>query len=668
MLPKNRARYLNALPIFIIVIAAFLRLWQIGVIPPGFHLDESFEGYEAWRILTDATYRPLYLRGNFGVPPLNAYANAITFGIFNQLGQPPGPTAMRITAALLGILSVAALFPLAHEIRKFDGNNTKLSLAFPLFAAATLAVMRWHIHFSRMGIEPIFVPLVWVICSWLLLRGWRSNAWGSFVGSGVVFGLGMYTYRGAWVIPFIMLAVSAYLLAHSVWTGTFARKRVVQLLLCGGVALIVFAPLALLFTRNPELIFLRLNQLSIVGQTGSPADNSVQQSFWAMTKMFGPFGAVGDADPRRNLPGAPALNIWLVIPFYFGLLLALVRINRPVYVVSLLGLIGLLSPGVISEYAPHFHRVLGGAAPTAIFCAIGLDQLWQWRPGRAQFVHWIAVALVVIGAFVGVRNYFVHWANLPDLFYAFDVGLWDLGQWAADQPADSTYISPRTLEHPTLAFALRETDPHARPITFDGRYIFPLAQKPVSPETYVSIEHEDFRTPLLLPGVFPDAAVEREMLDANDEIYARFYVRPPSATNRRPPQIERAVELGDGINLVGYDVQPETLNAGGILYLQLHWETDAAPTADWTTFSHLLRVAEDGAETQVAGKDGPPGNGSLITTRWVADWRILDEYQLALPADLAVGEYLLRIGMYQASGERLPADERGIDLGVVVIE
>ena len=54
----------------ILLLAAGLRLWQIDALPPGFHFDESFEGLEAWRILTDATYRPIFLEGNFGVAPI----------------------------------------------------------------------------------------------------------------------------------------------------------------------------------------------------------------------------------------------------------------------------------------------------------------------------------------------------------------------------------------------------------------------------------------------------------------------------------------------------------------------------------------------------------------------------------------------------------------------
>src|SRR5690606_7069513 len=99
-------------------IAALLRLWQIDQIPPGFHFDESFEGLEAWRILMDSSYRPIFLTGNFGVPPLNAYANAITFAVAGWLGGEAGPTAMRVTAALFGVLGVWAIFALGQEMRR----------------------------------------------------------------------------------------------------------------------------------------------------------------------------------------------------------------------------------------------------------------------------------------------------------------------------------------------------------------------------------------------------------------------------------------------------------------------------------------------------------------------------------------------------------------------
>lgn len=664
------ATYRRIILLCILIVAAALRLWQLPTLPPGFHLDESFQSLEAWRILADPTYRPIYLTGNFGVPPLNAYANALMFHLFMRFGGEPGPLAMHTTSVCFGLLTILAVYALATELRRFEPGGIQLSPAFPLFAAGTLAVMRWHIHFSRMGIESILVPLVWTTATGLLLHGWRTGRWVSFVGSGFLVGVGMYTYRGAWVIPFLFILVVAILLIERWWRGQLAKQHVVGVLLCAVIAFLIFAPLGLLFLREPQLILLRLNQIAIIGETGSPADDSVWNNLWTMSKMFGPFGTPGDADPRRNLPGAPALNLWLAFPFYLGFGLALWRIRRPAYAACVIGLVGLLSVNVFSEYAPHFHRILGATAPTALLCGIGLDSLWRWQLLRNVRLYWLSIVLLLLGAGTDARDYFVRWANLPDLYYAFDVGLWQIGRETAAQPADTTvYLTPRSLAHPTLAFAweavAQRTD---RPVTFDGRHVFPTMDQAQSrAELYAVIEHEDFRTPLLLPEVLPDAVIQQELTDDQGQIYARYYVRPPQTVAARPPQHPIQVELGDGITLVGYDVQPPIPQPGEILYLQLHWRVTAQPTTNWTVFTHVRMRDTTDNTVRVAGQDNLPGAGSLPTPNWQPGWRVLDEYQIRLPTELAPGTYTLATGLYESTGERLPDDEQGVVLGTVEI-
>jgi len=680
----------SALLLPIVGLALGLRLWQIDHLPPGFHFDEAFEGLEAWRILTDPTYRPIFLLGNFGVPPLNAYANALTFALFERFGGSAGPTAMRITAACFGLLGVVAIYALAQELRYLTGRHAQLSAAFPLLAATVLAIMRWHIHFSRMGIEPIVVPLLWTGAVWLFLRGRRTGTWFGFGGSGVCLAAGMYTYQAAWIIPFLMIPTVFWLFGmtwreqsgdgnRDPWdelkerkpSATAYRRLLWGALVTAGVALVLVAPLGWFFAQHLDLVLLRPAQLSIVGTTTSPADDSIGAAVWATAQMFGPFGQPGDLDPRRNVPGLPALSPWLALPFYLGLLLALRRVTQPAYGIPLIGLLGLLLPGVISEYAPHFHRILGAAAPTALLCAIALDWLWQWRPRQLSVIRWGVIGLLLLGGVTESYNYFVIWARLPDLFYAFDVGLWQVGQEIAAQPTTPPlYLTPRTADHPTLTFAWATRNTAQPPlVTFDGRHIFPLtAARTTTAELYAVIEHEDFRTPLLLPGLLPAATVTKEFTDLQGNLYARFYQRPAGTMMQRLPQHTRQITLGDGIALVGYDVQPDALRAGAVLYLQLYWQVTTAPTADWTVYTHLLQRDAQGNLKLVAGHDSRPGADSLPTTAWQAGWLVLDEYQLALPGDLPAGSYELAIGLYQPSGEHLPTTEGGIALGEVQIE
>jgi hypothetical protein len=726
----------------ILLVAAFFRFWQIDLTPPGFHFDEAYEGVEAWRILTDSSYRPLFLSGNFGVAPLNAYANALMFGLFRLLGGEAGPTAMRVTAACLGVLSVLAVYALAAELQRLPGRIRRQgdkvtqgpggtvtpspSPAFPLFAAAALAVMRWHVHFSRMGIEPIFTPLLWATSMWLLLRGWRTGQWFSFAACGVSLAASMYAYQGAWVIPFLGALVGIRLLTEF-W------KIFLGLVVTGVVAAVLFAPLGWYFWQHPDVLVLRPAQIAVSNtQAGTPSGPSENtwRAVWATLKMFSPFGAgapwaplgPGDLDPRRNLPGAPALNLWLAIPFFIGLGLTLWRIRSAASAILLLGLLGLLLPGMFSEEAPHYHRILGAAAPAALLCGVGLEWLWRvagdknFRFGILDFgvkssrrttcdmapprplqnpkskfqnaspshpvtqspalLRWASVLLLLCGAIVSARDYFWRWAALPDLYYAFDVGLWDVGrQLAAVPDATPVYLTPRDAGHPTLAFAFQGKRPV--PVSFDGRHVFPLTTRQTTqPEIYAVIEHEDFRTPLLLPEVFPAATAQEASRDAFGRVYARFYTRPAGVLPQRPPQQPFEIVAGDGIHLAGYDVQPRQegalsgapLHPGEILYLQLHWQVDAPPQHDWTVFTHLLAIDVSGNANVVAGQDSRPGNGSLPTTRWQAGWRVMDEYQIALPAELSPGVYQLEIGLYQINGARLPVDATGIRLGEVTLE
>lgn len=659
----------------ILLVAIGLRLWRVDVTPPGFHLDESFEGTEAWRILTDPSYRPVYLAGNFGVPPLNAYANALTFGLFRTLGGEPGPLAMRLTAALFGVAGVLAVFALGGELRRLD--PARLTAVFPLWAAAFLATLRWHVHFSRMGIEPILVPLEWAAATWLLLRGWRTGAWWAFGAAGAVLAATLYTYQGAWLIPPLAAATVGLLWLHEArrTERRSLRRPLLGALLAAIVATVLALPFLVFAMQNLNLIVLRPTQIATAG--GHAATNlSPFESARAYLLMFVPWGQTGDLDPRRNLPGAAVLNIWQALPFALGLALALWRIRTPAYSIPLLGLAGLLLPGVFSEYAPHFHRVLGAAAPTAVLAGFGLDAVWSlWarrsRPARRApaWLGWASAVLLVLGGVTAARDYFIRWAALPDLFAAFDAGLWQIGQDVAGRSGDTFYLTPRDWSHPTLAFAsLVHPGARARPITFDGRHIFPAPQNNVEPETYIAIQPEDFRTRLLLPEVLPAAQVEKEIHDAAGQVYATYYTRPAGSPAQRPPQHPVVATLGDGIGLAGYDVQTADLAEGRMLYVQLHWLADATPARDWTVFTHLLRREPDGAMTQVAGADSRPGAGSLPTTSWAPGWLVLDEYQIRLPADLAPGSYWLEVGLYAPDGARLPTAGTGLLLGEVLHE
>jgi 4-amino-4-deoxy-L-arabinose transferase-like glycosyltransferase len=124
---------------------------------------------------------------------------------------------------------------------------------------------------------------------------------------------------------------------------------------------------------------------------------------------------------------------------------------------------------------------------------------------------------------------------------------------------------------------------------------------------------------------------------------------PPTSS----PEVQEplVVELADGITLRGYDLVPDSVNAGETITLTLHWKTRETPSTDYQVFVHLLG---DGPEP-VAQGDGPPLSGDYPTSMWAAGETIADPHPVWMPEHLPTREYRLLVGMYELETlQRLP--------------
>lgn len=636
--------------------AAAFRFFRLDAVPPGFHYDEAYEAVEALRVLrSGGAYHPIFFAGNFGVEPLFIYLTALAFRLAGA-----SPTVMRAVAATVGTLTVPALYLLAREMRRADPTLPRL---FPLASAAALAGLRWHVHFSRVGIEPVLVPLDAALCFALVWRGLRGTRLWPWVGAGVFLGLGPYTYPAGRLLPVLFAVVAAWGL---LWDGARWRARWRGLLAAVLVATAVMAPLLLLFLRQPDLLTLRTSQVAVAGrEAGSPWDNFVRT-----LRMF---HLEGDWDPRNNVPGLPALDPWLAVLFTLGLVLALVRARRPAWASLLLWLGVLLLPTALSEYAPHFRRAIGAAPAAALLAGLAAAQVvdWgaQWAKAHRTRPAWLpaaGAALLVALLWTGsvacaLRDYFIRWARDPALFYAFDVGLWRLGLALQDLEGRGTvYLSPRPSEHYTLAFALWGSQTDLR--SFDARHGLVLPVQPGGDTWYAVILHEDWRFPLLVDRYLPGREVERTLLDDEGRTYAQVYRVPPGGFGAVAPMRSADARLGEAIVLAGCDLEPEVPRPGGSLYVTLYWRVLGPVREDYTVFTHLLGPYNPATGGPVwAGHDGPPLGGSYGTSRWAAGEWVLDQHEIPLPADLPPGTYTLEAGLYLlATGERLPVEVGGV--------
>jgi len=102
------------------------------------------------------------------------------------------------------------------------------------------------------------------------------------------------------------------------------------------------------------------------------------------------------------------------------------------------------------------------------------------------------------------------------------------------------------------------------------------------------------------------------------------------------------VALGEQVELLGYDLEPEPPIPGAQATLTLYWRALTEMETSYTVFVHLLGT--DGG--MAAQHDGVPVGETYPTTLWVTGEVVTDPHVLDLPADLPSGTYTLEVGMY----------------------
>ncbi|MDT8305403.1 MAG: hypothetical protein RRC07_05660, partial [Anaerolineae bacterium] len=129
-----------------------------------------------------------------------------------------------------------------------------------------------------------------------------------------------------------------------------------------------------------------------------------------------------------------------------------------------------------------------------------------------------------------------------------------------------------------------------------------------------------------------------------------------------PAEHDLFASLSGEIALIGYDA-PERVTRGTAIPVTLYWKAQQEVDENYQVFVHL--VDGDGALVAQSDKLNP---GDFPTRRWPLEKYVRDQHRLALPPDLAPGDYLLSAGLWlQSEQSRLPVlDGEGQVSGDVV--
>lgn len=442
----------------IVLLAAFFRLHRLDSIPPGLFGDEAANGLVAASIRRGEQF-PVYVEEpeetKWGSrEPLYHYSMAGVFSVFGE-----DATTIRLTSVLVGIATVAVFFLLC--LRLFD-------LRIATFASILLAVGKWHVIASRIGLRAILVPL-WIV---LVLTALESAARNRTVPRatllGVVLGLGFYTYPSFWMIPpcLILVWLAARKDEASPPDDPGRKASWPFLLASTAAALITMAPLIRYAVEKPDYYFARITRAGTFAEDHEERESlrdNVQRVLFMLHFR-------GDRNPRHDIPGEPLLDpltgvLFLVGLYQVGKGVGLDRSRR----VGLLAFWLLpLVPSALADSAPHALRALGAAPAVCLIAGLG----WS-RVSRLRIVGPI-VALAAGVAIAGInhRDYFQRWAANPAVIAGFNTDAIRFFEYIAEAAkTQDVYVSEYVYTSPQLRFLGLRSPSAWQPIADESAFV-----------------------------------------------------------------------------------------------------------------------------------------------------------------------------------------------------
>ncbi len=662
--------------VFVLLLAAGLRLWDLQGVPPGLQHDEVFYAHDALSIRQGQLR--LFFADNQGREPLFIYLLALSTSTIGNNG-----VAIRLPAVFSGLLAIALTFRWAY---------TLFGRRIALTTAALMAVGFWAVWLSRAGLRvSTFIPMV-ALFGWLFSEAFkrtsmRQPALRWYIGAGAVLGLSFYTYAAAYILPVILLAFIAYLAVIRV---DLLRLSWRSLLTMVAVASLLFIPLALTIATEG---YSRVGNTATV-ITALRDNGDLQPLLDGVAAVAQMFTRIGDPQWRYNVSGRPVFSVltsaffaggFFMLAFFTGravfrmfrrqlpnaLVIAPGRADSPFWSLLVLWLLLGLLPSVLTDQPPSALRTTTVLPLAYLFAAIGVEGLRRvivaLPDARGALPFWSLIVMVIVGisAYFTIRDYFGTWATHPEVQRIYRVDLAEAAQLLRNEP-DTFDVAISTTEPNNLDPFIFAYTPHGeRQIHwFDGAnslvlpasggqlyYTLEPQPHPAAVAVIRNFERKETNALYIDAIILPPAvsALETIGVPTAQEVYvAEPLAFPPSDPQGLRTQLDYPVSFGDVVDLIGYQMATEA-QPGNWFPLQLYFEvqTDVIEPQPWSLFVHFLDV-----------------NGTLVANRDFlgvppSTWRMGDGFihfhDVPVPDDLPPGDYHIEIGLYSlADGSRFP--------------
>lgn len=414
----------------IILIAGFLRFYQLAVNPPSLTWDEAAWGYNAYSLGLNGKdefgrFLPFDYLESFGdfKPPVYAYLDILPVKIFGL-----SELAVRIPSALFGILSVFFTYLLTRRIF----HQSKYSKYYALLTAFLLAISPWHILLSRAAFEANVASFFVISGAWAFLKGVQQKAL-YMILSVIPFSLAFYTFNSSRVfVPLLLLILSI-----SYFKQLLNQKRTVIISLLFGLLLI--APIfQFLISPQARLRYNEVNIFSnieiittanqeIINDNNAPWSKIIHNRRFLFAKSymqhyfdnlsFEFLFIKGDGNPKFSIRSMGQMYLW-ELPFLIAGIILLIKKKEKKWWIIFSWLLLAITPAAVARETPHALRIENSLPMLQILTAYGIInsgifinklqyKLFKIKLKNAFYIIFIFMVLLSLGYFA--ENYFLHY-------------------------------------------------------------------------------------------------------------------------------------------------------------------------------------------------------------------------------------------------------------------
>ncbi|MGH2582985.1 MAG: glycosyltransferase family 39 protein [Anaerolineales bacterium] len=411
-LPKLRMPRIPRLrgePIVVLVIlmgitlaGLFLRIWNLETIPFVLSGDEASQGLEAVAVLAGRIRNP-FSTGWYSVPTMNFFLFSFPIRLFGQT-----QFAVRLPAAILGAATIPLVFLLVRSLA-----DKYMALA----ASLLVGTYHYHIHYSRLGANMIFDPMLAVLALFFLHRGIGRTNKLDWILAGLVSGLAFYLYAGA---RFVIILVVSILLYTAFTEGkSFFRKSLPGIGLMFGAFLVSAAPMLQYALRFPNDFNARINQIGIIqsGWLSREVEITGKAALQILLDQFRRAALAFNYYPDRTAwygLREPLLDPVFGTLFIFGLAYATLKVLLPPRQPNLVYFVAwwwgaMLLGGMLTESPPSSQRLVTLAVPVCFFIVLAVWRLTK-MVGPARLQQALTAVAVVAFAWISLGTYFVEYS------------------------------------------------------------------------------------------------------------------------------------------------------------------------------------------------------------------------------------------------------------------